>query len=146
MPRSTKTFGHELGWSCCFRQWRATSHCNKLHGYALSIKITFEGDIDENNWVVDFGGLKSLRARLADLFDHTTLVAEDDPELQMFRTLARMDTIQLHVVPATGCEAFARTVYNMTVDWLNESLHHQGRVRVVEVEVREHGANSAIWP
>ena len=34
--RSTKTYGHEEGLSCCFRQWRAThSHCRLLHGYAL---------------------------------------------------------------------------------------------------------------
>ncbi|SVB70610.1 uncharacterized protein METZ01_LOCUS223464, partial [marine metagenome] len=29
MYQSTKTYGNEVGLSCCFRQWRADSHCNK---------------------------------------------------------------------------------------------------------------------
>ena len=44
--RSTKTYGHEEGLSCCFRQWRAThSHCRLLHGYALSFRLTFASGV-----------------------------------------------------------------------------------------------------
>ena len=39
---STKTYGHEVGLSCAFRQHKADSHCAKLHGYALSVKVEFE--------------------------------------------------------------------------------------------------------
>ena len=68
--RSTKTFGHHLGLSACFRQHRAESHCRLLHGYALQIKLTFEADtLDVRNWVVDFGALKPLRKRFEELFD-----------------------------------------------------------------------------
>jgi hypothetical protein len=38
----TKTYGHELGLSCVFRQHRANTHCKHLHGYALAFDIVFE--------------------------------------------------------------------------------------------------------
>lgn len=69
---SSKTYGHERGLSCAFRQPTATSHCNMIHGYALSFQFTFGcGALDENNWVVDFGGLKELKEWLEFSFDHT---------------------------------------------------------------------------
>ena len=49
MFKSTKVFD---GFSCCFRQWKAeTTHCKYLHGYGVSFKVKFEGDLvyDENN-------------------------------------------------------------------------------------------------
>ena len=61
---STKTYGHEEGLSCMFRQPLAThSHCSLLHGYALSFSFKFGCDgLDDKNWVVDFGNLKELKA------------------------------------------------------------------------------------
>ena len=146
MPfQSTKTYGHEVGLSCAFRQWRAKSHCNKLHGYALSFSFVFEAnELDERNWVVDFGGLKVLKAALQDTFDHKTAVATDDPLLAQFRQLHNLGAIDLVRFPAVGCEAFAELAYGMAVNTLNE-LGYGGRVRVVSCEVREHGANSAIY-
>ena len=76
---STKTYTH-LG-PVAYRQWRADSHCNLIHGYALSFHFEFEtNDLDARNWVVDFGGLKPLKGNLEDWFDHTLLVAQDDPD------------------------------------------------------------------
>ena len=41
--QSTKLFD---GFSCCFRQWKAeTTHCRFLHGYGISFRVTFEGDL-----------------------------------------------------------------------------------------------------
>ena len=59
------------GYSTCFRQWRADSHCKFLHGYALEFKITFAGELDQRNWVMDFGGLKDFKLFLEKTFDHT---------------------------------------------------------------------------
>jgi 6-pyruvoyltetrahydropterin/6-carboxytetrahydropterin synthase len=84
--QSHKTYTHAEGWSCAFRQWKADhSHCHYLHGYALQVELTFEAEaLDHRNWVVDFGGLKGLKKVLQSVFDHTTLIAEDDPELGWF--------------------------------------------------------------
>ena len=45
---SGKTYGHNTGHSCAFRQWRADSHCNLIHGYALQFELEFGSDgLDE---------------------------------------------------------------------------------------------------
>lgn len=145
--RSTKTYGHELGLSACFRQHRAESHCRLLHGYALAIKFTFEadeGDLDVRNWVVDFGGLKPLKAILEDTFDHTLLVAEDDPHLPQLQQLDVLGVARVVVVPATGCERFAHLIYEVAEQWLKDA-GFAPRCRLVNVEVHEHGANSAVY-
>lgn len=143
--RSTKTFGHELGLSCCFRQWKASSHCRLLHGYALAIRLEFEAEeLDARNWVVDFGSLKSLKAMLEDTFDHKLLVASDDPKLFELKALQVMGLADVVEVPATGCEAFAKLIYECVEVWLTDN-GYAPRCRIAKVEVSEHGANSAIF-
>ena len=45
--KSTKLFD---GFSTCFRQWRAEdTHCKFLHGYAVSFRVWFKGELDERN-------------------------------------------------------------------------------------------------
>jgi 6-pyruvoyltetrahydropterin/6-carboxytetrahydropterin synthase len=142
---STKTYGHELGLSACFRQWRADSHCNLLHGYALSIKLVFEAyQLDDRNWVMDFGGLKAVKKLLEDTFDHKLLVARDDPHLDTLTGLAGLGLADCVVLPAVGCEAFAQYIYQMVSVWMR-TQKGTGGVLLRSVEVREHGANSAIF-
>jgi len=143
--RSTKTYGHNEGLSCCFRQWRAThSHCRLLHGYALSFHFVFATTtLDERNWCFDFGGLKPIRAWLHEMFDHTTLVAMDDPDLPEFRRLAEIGLIDLRVLQAVGCEATAREVFEYTNRFVQEQTER--RVWLESVEVREHSGNSAMY-
>ena len=146
--RSTKTYTHSVGLSAAFRQWRAESHCRYIHGYSLQVKVTFSSDtIDERNWVVDFGSLKSFKGWLEDTFDHKLLVAEDDPALSLFRDMDKNikygRLVQLRIVPATGCEAFARMIWEYLEGWLVDN-GYSPRCKLEEVEVREHEANSAI--
>lgn len=143
--RSTKTYGHEIGLSACFRQWRAESHCRLLHGYALAVRFEFEADeLDVRNWVVDFGSLKSLKGWLEGTFDHTLLVAEDDPHRPALEHLQALGLARVVVVPATGCERFAELIYECAEQWLIDN-GYSPRCRLVSVEVKEHGANSAIY-
>lgn len=143
--KSTKTFGHNLGLSAAFRQWRADSHCAFIHGYALQVHLEFEADeLDGRNWVVDFGGLKTIKHWIETTFDHKTLVAQDDPELEHFHVLHNKGIIDLVVVKDVGCERFAEMVFDHVSAWLTEQSEYAGRVRLSKVEVREHGANSAI--
>jgi 6-pyruvoyltetrahydropterin/6-carboxytetrahydropterin synthase len=141
--RATKTYGHDLGLSCCFRQWRAQSHCYHLHGYALAFELVFEADqLDQNGWVIDFGALKPIKQSLVDLFDHAMQVAEDDPQLGSLLTLATQDVCRVVVVKHVGAEAFAAHVFDLTDRWLTEN-GYRDRVRLVSVTASEHGANSA---
>jgi 6-pyruvoyltetrahydropterin/6-carboxytetrahydropterin synthase len=140
--QSTKTYGHEEGLSCCFRQWRARSHCNLLHGYSLSFRFVFEADtLDDRNWVVDFGGLKVLKLALHDQFDHKTVIAADDPYLPEIQALGRLGVADVVVLPGVGCEKFAELAWEMA----NDIVAGNHRVRVVSCECAEHGANSAIY-
>lgn len=143
---STKTYGHEVGLSCCFRQWRAThSHCQFLHGYAISVRLEFEADdLDARNWVVDFGGLREIKSKLVATFDHKTVVAHDDPLMDWFVEGEDRGLLELVVLDDVGCERFAEHVYRMADGWLHDS-GYAPRCRVALVEVREHGANSAIY-
>ena len=141
---STKLF---KGYSTAFRQWRAKhSHCQYLHGYAMEFKVTFAGDLDQLNWVCDFGSFKrnGIKEHLSYMFDHTTVVAKDDPYLENFKKLSQQNLIQLRIIDDVGCEKFATYVFN----YINEIVQKEtnGRVKVLMVECFEGGTeNSAIY-
>jgi 6-pyruvoyltetrahydropterin/6-carboxytetrahydropterin synthase len=148
--QSTKLFD---GFSTVFRQWKAEgTHCRFLHGYGVSFRVWFEGELDERNWVWDFGGMKRAKgtidgmnpkAWMDHMFDHTTIVAEDDPGLNGFRTMNELGIIQLRVIPATGAEQFAKYVFEKLNTFIQEET--DGRVSVVRVEFMEHSKNTAIY-
>ncbi len=142
---STKTFGHDLGISCAFRQWRAThSHCSKVHGYALSIHFEFGADtLDSRNWVMDFGGFKELKQVIMDTFDHKLVVANDDPQKDLFKEMHKAGVADVVFLNDVGCERFAEQIYHMAKSLLRQDMGD--RVTLLSVEVREHGANSAIY-
>lgn len=143
--KSTKKYGHEVGLSCAFRQWGAKSHCSKIHGYALAVKLTFEAhELDGNNWVMDFGGLKDVKQFLQDTFDHKLLVAQDDPAKDGFLILQECGIADIVFVEGTGCEAFAEMIFDFVDKWMSR-VGHYPRVALASVEVSEHGANSAIY-
>lgn len=150
MYKSRKKFD---GFSTCFRQWKAnTTHCQYLHGYDVEFEVTFEGDLDHRNWVWDFGGMKRAK-NLIDgmqpkewmehMFDHTVVVAQDDPELDNFRDMADRGVIQLREVEAVGAEKFAEFLYHKLNDFVQ--LETDGRVKVVKVKFMENHKNSAIY-
>jgi 6-pyruvoyltetrahydropterin/6-carboxytetrahydropterin synthase len=148
--QSTKLFD---GYSACFRQWKAEgTHCRFLHGYAVSFRVWFEGELDERNWVWDFGGMKRAKGNIEGmspkvffeyLLDHTTIVAEDDPYMDTFKQMDKDGIIQLRILPATGCERFAEYLYNKINTFLSEETN--SRVRATKVEVYEHERNSASY-
>lgn len=152
---STKTYGTDQGLSTCFRQWRAThSHCSTLHGYSIGIRLVFECDtLDEKNWAMDFGGLKPFKAWAQHMFDHTWVVAEDDPfltEIKIFANDVTGGIADLRIVPAVGCEMFAKMAFDKMASILEEmkltgSYPVNSTVRIKSAEVFEHGANSAIY-
>ena len=140
--KSTKII--ELG-SCAFRQPNAKSHCKFLHGYRLTAKFWFEcTTLDDNNWVVDFGGFKPLKERLQKQFDHTTCIAGDDPNLLLFQKLDAAGACDLRIMPnGTGIERIAEYSYQLASEYI--SYISNGRCWVRKVEVWEHADNSVIY-
>ena len=148
--QSTKLFD---GFSCVFRQWKAEgTHCRFLHGYGVSFRVWFEGDLDERNWVWDFGGMKRAKGKIDGMspkawmdytFDHTLIVAEDDPEIETFKQMDANGVAQVRIIPATGAEQFAKFIFDKLNPFIQEET--DGRVKVTRVEFMEHNKNTAIY-
>jgi len=104
---------------------------------------------------MDFGGLKEFKAWADYMFDHTLVIAEDDPHLETFKQLNEIKggfedsgLCTLRIVPGVGCEMFAKMCYEKMADLLvngNQRYPINPTVRVKSVEVFEHGANSATY-
>lgn len=142
--RSTKTYGHNIGLSACFRQPLAHSHCRFLHGYSLAFKFTFGcSELDERNWVVDFGGLKPLKQWLENNFDHKVVLDRHDPEIDTFHDLEKKGLCEITILDGVGVEKFAEHAYNVASLIVKEMT--DDRCWVESVECAEHGANSAIY-
>ena len=148
--QSTKLFD---GFSCVFRQWKAkNTHCRFMHGYGVSFRVWLEGSLDDRNWVWDFGGMKraqtkidgmSPKAGMDYMFDHTILVAKDDPMLSLINELEHNQIAQVRIVEATGAEKFAEFIFNKLDKFV--LYETDGRVRVAKVEFMEHGKNTGIY-
>ena len=148
--QSSKVFD---GFSTVFRQWKAeTTHCRFVHGYGISFKVYFEGDLDERNWVWDFGGMKRAKTQIDGkspkewmdyMFDHTLIVAEDDPFIKAFQQMEEAGVAQVRIIPATGAEKFAEYIYNKLNEFVDTET--EGRVRVTKVKFMEHGKNAACY-
>lgn len=162
---STKFYGPSEGLAVAYRQWRADRKsgkpvgaqysrdeipgCCAIHGYALSFYFEFESDnLDARNWVVDFGSLRPLKEFLKESFDHTMLVAQDDPHHAEFVRLHELGLAKMVEVEATGCEALAKFL----LEYVNEIFlpeHYPNSknqdIRCRKVEVRETPSNSAFY-
>jgi hypothetical protein len=84
---------------------------------------------------MDFGGLEAFKAWAEYMFDHTTLIAKDDPKLSFFETMntlvdenspnpqsdvpnQRGAVCDLRIVDAVGCEKFSELAYKTMQDIL----------------------------
>jgi 6-pyruvoyltetrahydropterin/6-carboxytetrahydropterin synthase len=124
---------------------------------------------------MDFGGLKEFKAWADYMFDHTLVIAHDDPHLEFFKQMALIDTdwtlpetgldemqvnrdnfepyqrgslCDLRIVEGVGCEMFAKLCYDKMAELLasgNMRYPINPNVRIKSAEVFEHGANSAIY-
>ena len=148
--QSSKIFD---GFSTVFRQWKAeTTHCKFIHGYGISFKVYFEGELDERNWVWDFGGMKRAKTQIDGkspkewmdyMFDHTLIIAEDDPYLKAFEQMGEAGVAQVRIIPATGAEKFAEYIYKKLNEFVK--IETQNRVKVTKVKFMEHGKNAAYY-
>jgi len=143
---STKTYGNDRGLSCTSRQWAADSDCHLLHGYSLGFHFVFGAEqLDKRGWVLDFGkgGFGPIKAWLHEMFDHTLLVAENDPERETLEMLGAKGIARVRVVKGTSCESVAELAFHKANEIVQELT--KGRCWVESVECSEHGSNSGIF-
>lgn len=129
------------GFSTAFRQPNAKSHCKFLHGYALEFNAYFKGELDSNNWVVDFGGLKEFKEILSYWFDHTIVIDKDDSIMNELKELEAKGYLQLRIMNGVGTEKFAEFVGKALMIYLKK--HTGDRVKLDRVECWEHSKNMA---
>jgi len=147
---STKIFDN---FSVAIRQHKAQhSHCQLLHGYAFEFKVWFasieeveENQLDEMNWIVDFGlfGRNGLKDWLDSMFDHTLLIEKDDPYKDIFEQLGTMGLAKPIFMDRIGAESAAKLVFDKFNDWF--SKNEGGRIKVIKVECNENKKNSGIY-
>ncbi len=142
---STKRYSHERGYSIAYRQHLADSHCKYIHGYSLAFDFEFESEtLDVRNWVCDFGGFSTLKDFLDENFDHTLLVAQDDPELDFFKEIDHRGLARVREVSKTGCEGLSEYLFwYMNEVWMKEN-GYSPRVFCRSVRVWETPSNSAM--
>ena len=127
--------------STAFRQPKAKSHCRYVHGYNLYAKFYFESqELDENNWVVDFGSLKSLKNALRKDFDHKLVLSKDDPFIEDFKAMHTLGVVDLRIADEISIEMFAKYCFNVANKMLENS-----KANCIMVEVFEHEKNSGIY-
>ena len=77
------------------------------------------------------------------MFDHTTIIAQDDPDLEAFKQMGEAGVAQVRVIPATGAEKFSEYIFNKLNSFVKEETNN--RVRVIKVKFMEHGKNAAYY-
>jgi 6-pyruvoyltetrahydropterin/6-carboxytetrahydropterin synthase len=123
---------------------------------------------------MDFGGLNAFHDWAKYTFDHTMLVARDDPHLELFKSMSELGLqdrgglCDLRIIDdGVGCEKFAKMAYEEMTRILRKfqddehyefTDHRNGKtqtysigylmndqVRLRSVEVFEHAGNSATY-
>jgi 6-pyruvoyltetrahydropterin/6-carboxytetrahydropterin synthase len=49
-------------------------HCERIHGHNYRVAVEYEGDLDQNDYVVDFIALRDLTRAITDELDHRMLL------------------------------------------------------------------------
>tara|TARA_Y100001968_G_C19315196_1_gene696281 strand:+ start:432 stop:908 length:477 start_codon:yes stop_codon:yes gene_type:complete len=135
---------HFEGYPCCHRQWQHEGHCRFVHGYSRSFTCWFAAEkLDELEFVVDFSSLKPLEEKIRQQFDHTFLINEDDPLLNIWKELHSKGALDLRVMKNVGMESSAKLVW----EWANMLLigRDSGRACCWKAEARENKYNSACY-
>ena len=87
--------------------------------------------------------MSELKSELKNLFDHKVVIAQDDPQRELFNKLSEAGVCELTVMESVGCERFAEVALRRANEYVNRLSN--GSVECVKCEVYEHADNSAIF-
>jgi 6-pyruvoyltetrahydropterin/6-carboxytetrahydropterin synthase len=136
----------------------AGHRCEGLHGHNYRVRVTLDGEIDEESWFVfDFVTLKKIMKRLCDEIDHKVLLPLQNPKVQVAED---GDTVRVayegkprYFFPRSDCALLPIT--NTTVEMLAEMLTGRlqaeleatgGRgITAIEMEVEENFGQAAVY-
>lgn len=123
------------------RNWKAATHCAKVHGYARTVELTLScTHLSHEDWVVDLGDLKDIRKWLEGQWDHKLLLSDDDPLLEEFRQMERLGAMDLNILPREkGWGPSLEESCKFLADHIQPMLQEktQGRCFVTKIEIWE---------
>lgn len=144
------------------RQPNHKGHCSQIHGHNWAFEFEFKAtSLDECGFVVDFGGLKWLRAWIEERFDHTLVLNDTDPWLKWLRLHLEDVTdpadgyegnsnvkpcchlAKIVTLPDCSSEGIAKWLYEQVNPILEATF--KGRVSLTRVQVIEDTRNSATY-
>lgn len=124
------------------RQPNHKGHCRFIHGHNWGFEFEFEATaLDECGFVVDFGGLKTLKSYLDETFDHRLVLNSDDPLAAQLNEAQELCGDSIITVPDCSCEGLAAFVLASAQTILSGMT--DGRVTVRRVTCFEDSKNSA---
>lgn len=125
------------------RQHLHDGHCAKIHGHDWGFDIVIGcREYDEFGFVLDFGKLEFVKKFFTDHFDHTLLLARNDPARPFLEEhLAKFAKIV--VVDSVSCEGLSRFAFNE----LNSLIRSVSKDRafLISITVLEDSKNSATF-
>ena len=125
------------------RQHRHGGRCALVHGHNWAFRFTFACErMDENGFVVDFGGLRYIREWIESTFDHACVFNEDDP-LREALTAAAPAAWKPVVVASCSAEGIAKFAFDAIDPMVRDRTHT--RAWLHSVEVFEDSRNSALY-
>jgi 6-pyruvoyltetrahydropterin/6-carboxytetrahydropterin synthase len=126
------------------RQHKHDGHCALIHGHNFYFEVMFmAANMDENNFVVDFGKLDDVKRELGCHFDHTFVVNYDDPNRGLFTELHNQGLCKLIIVDSGSAEGLAEFAYKLTDKIIRRFTNE--RVRVYKVTCFEDEKNAATY-
>ena len=130
--------------------------CETLHGHNYRARITIEGPLDENFYVVDFVKVKRMMKGICDELDHRMLLPLHNPlielELQEDSVSVRYkhrhflfprEDVVLLPIPNTTAEMLAQYICERALEELRKLGARD--LRAIEVEVEEAIGQSATY-
>lgn len=122
------------------------SKCRALHGHRYVVELTARGaELDQAGRVIDFGALKELVGGWIDRYwDHTTILAADDPHALMLRDEQNRMNPDKPVFLLDGpptAEVMARFLHGRAAELLASA-----GIEVVRVRLYETPNCYAEWP
>jgi 6-pyruvoyltetrahydropterin/6-carboxytetrahydropterin synthase len=136
----------------------AGHRCEGLHGHNYRARVTIDGALDDESWLVfDFVVLKKIMRRLCDEIDHKVLLPLENPKIQLSEDgdalRVAYEGAPRYVFPKTDCVLLP--LPNTTVEMIAELLTKRLRAELdamgargltaIEMEVEENFGQSAVY-
>ncbi len=124
-------------------QHRHPGPCRLVHGHNWSFALTFGCDeLDEQGFVVDFGGLKYISKWISENLDHACAFAKSDVEgLKMLRAFPKL--FKPYIVENCSAEGLATHLFEIFDNLVRQETN--GRAWLKSIRVGEDGKNFATF-